>query len=736
MMTDIENPKQARALCSVCDIYCQVITEVPESGRVGDVVVKAADPRPLRANICMKGANSPTGLSHPNRVLHPLKRVGARGEGKWAQVSWDEAMDDIAARLKDVIDRYGPEGFAVSTSPWNTQVDSGASRRFMNLIGAPNWISGIALCAGNTSAINRLVYGWFPYPDYPNTKCIALFGHNPKLHSWTPIYNAIRRAQTERGAKLIVLDPRRSENALEADLWLPLKPGTDAAMCMGWLNVILSEGLYDEAFVKNWTHGFDDFRRRVDEFPLTRVADITGVDPELIAAAARMYATAGPSVIPWTPITDQQRNSTSAIRLMSSLRAVCGYLDVPGGEILHGFNPDIVHETEIERHDLLSDTQKAKQLGSEHHPAFTYRGMAELAEPAKRVWGHEWPNLISGNYMANPSVTFRAMADGDPYPVKAFFSLGNNTLMSFANMQLIERAIRNQDLLVAFEHFRTPTAQLADYIMPGDSWLERSALSDGFGWTAIVRPSQKTVEAPGECRSAYMFWHDLAVRFGLQNEFPWGSDEALLDYRVSRLGMTFAEFSSKHAYFMRKPQYRKYEETGFATPTGKVELYSTVLDNLGFDPLPYWRDAPPADPAWPLTMFMGVREDPYFQTGHRHIAALRARVPFPKMFITAEDAASIGLQDEEWADVVTPQGQVRMKAEIRDDMPKGVIRVPHGWWLPEVAEGDGTLSGALIHADALVCPDDDANLDVEQGIPHLKGLPCRVVPVGSEHPNS
>ena len=498
-----------RSLCSCCDVYCQVNVEVPESRRVGDVRVKAIDPRPLKANICMKGVHAPAGFSHPNRVLYPLRRSGPRGSGQWTQVSWDEAMQDIAARLERIVGAHGPEALAVSTSPWNTQTDNGACRRFMNLLGSPNWISGVALCAGNTAAVNRLVYGWFPFPDYTRTNCIVLFGHNPRRHSWTPIYNAIRQAQ-ERGAKLIVLDPRRSESAERADLWLPLKPGSDAAMCFGWLKVILDEGLYDKAFVERWTAGFDAFRARVDEFPLSRVSALTGVDAGLIAQAARTYATTGPAVIPWTPVTDQQRNSTSAIRLMASLRAVCGNLDVPGGELLHGFHPDIVNESELEMHEALSDSQRAKQLGAEDHPAFTYRAANLQREASRRVWGYEWPNIVSGSVMANPGAVFRAMADGDPYPVKAFFTLGNNTLMSFANMQLMERAIRNQDLIVAVEHFRTPTTQLADYILPGDAWLERNALCDSFGWTAIYRPSRKAVDPPGECRGVYDFWRDLA----------------------------------------------------------------------------------------------------------------------------------------------------------------------------------------------------------------------------------
>ena len=213
----------------------------------------------------------------------------------------------------------------------------------------------------------------------------------------------------------------------------------------------------------------------MDEFPLERVAAITGCDPEAIAAAARMYATNTPGVIPWTPITDQQRNSTFAIRLHCTLRALTGSLDLPGGEVMHGFHPDIVSESELELHEALPPAQKAKQLGADTHPAFTYRGMERLGEPARRVWGHEYPNIVTGCYMANPTATFRAMATGEPYPVKAFFTLGNNTLMGFANMQRIHAGILNQDLVVAVEHLKTPTAQLADFILPGDAWTERRA---------------------------------------------------------------------------------------------------------------------------------------------------------------------------------------------------------------------------------------------------------------------
>lgn len=711
-----------KVLCSSCDIYCQVGVETDGSGAVH---VKALDPRPDRANICMKGVHAPEGFGHPDRIRYPLKRVGARGEGRWERVSWNVALDEIAMRLQLIVQTHGPEAFAVSESPWNIQTGNGMSRRFMNLIGSPNWMSGVALCAGNTAAINRMVYGWYPYPDYTKTNCIVLFGHNPWKHSWTPVYNSIRQAQA-RGAKLIVLDPRRSENAELADIWLPLRAGTDAAMSLGWLNVIIEEGLYDKDFVERWTVGFDDMRRRAGEFPLERVAAITGVDPDTIVAAARLYATSGPAVIPWSPITDQQRNSTSAIRLQCTLRALTGNVDVPGGEILHGFHSGIVNDSELELHEMLADDQKAKQLGSAEYPAFTYRGTAPLKEPTTRVWGHEYANIVAGSYMANPTSVFRAMTEGAPYHVKAYFSLGNNTIMSFANMKLIYQALMNQELLVAFEHIMSPTAQLADYVLPGDSWLERPALSDGFGWTAIMRTSQQVLVPQGECRNIYDLWKGLADRMGIGARFPWRNQQEVLDHRVARLAASFEEFARDNAIHMEKPKFRKYEQTGFATPSGKVELRSSILEDLGFDPLPYFREDPVFDADFPLQAFTGVREPEYFQTGQRHIRSLRKRNPEPYAFLNPQDAQASGVEDDDWIEVVTRQGRCIVKASVRPDMPQGLVRVPHGWWKPESPQGKESLSGAWTHADAQICPDGPDYLDREQGIPHLRGIACAV----------
>lgn len=706
-----------RAVCAVCDIACQLDVTVED----GEVVKISPPSNPvIKDNFCVKGISAAKLYARSERLTTPLRRVGERGDGRFEEVSWDDALDDIAQRLRRVVETYGPEGFAVATSGWNTSVDNGMGRRFMNLLGSPNWTSGVAYCMGNTAAVSKFTIGWFPWPDLLNTDLIVLNGHNPRRHSWTPIYNFIRRAQ-QRGAKVIVLDPRVSGQADRADIHLQLRAGTDAAMYLGWLKVILDERLYDEEFVRDWTIGFDELRERVDEYPLLRVEEITGVPAVQIREAARMYATARSACMPWSPVTDQQVSSTSALRLQGIVKAICGHLDIPGGELLYGFNPEYVAETTLELHERLSPEQRAKQLGSDTHPAFTYRSGDLMAPHTERVYGHRHANIVMGSYMANPTALFRAMDTGDPYQVKAFFSLGNNTMMSFANQQQIRRGLMNQDLVVSHDLFMTPTAQLADYVLPGDTWLERPNIHDSWLWRSWLISSEKAVEPPPGCRGVFDLWRGLAVRMGFGDEFPWATVEEVLDHRLSPLGMSYEEFCDAHDMRIAPFEYRSYRTTGFATPSGKVELRASVLEELGFDPLPYYRE-PPSHPNHPFTLFVGVREDPFFMTGQRQLPSLRKMSPLPKVFVHPDDAAAQGLADGDWAEVSSTQGSISGVVEIRSEMLPGHLRVPRGWWFPELLDQlDG--AGAHEHNDANLIADSDDYLDFEQGVPQLKGFP-------------
>ena len=709
-------------ICTICDIGCQ-LRVTAENGRV--TKVQPHDSPALARNICYKGTAAPKIHDHEDRLRVPLKRVGERGEDRWQEIPYEQAMDEIAERLGRVVAEYGPEAFAVSTSGWNTQTTHGLDRRFMNLLGAPNWISGVSLCAGNTAAVNRLTYGWMPFPDIGNADCIVLLGHNPRKHSWTPIYNQIEGARA-RGAETIVVDPRVSDQAERATLHLQIRAGTDAALLLGWLKVILDEDLFDAEFVRDWCIGFDELRERGDEYPLERVAEITGVAPERIARAARMYATADGAVIPWTPITDQQLDSTSGIRLQSILRAITGNLDVVGGETLGGLPPGWRTEAELQLHDAITPQQRAKQLGYDKHPVYTYR-TAEMLQPyMEKVWGEPWVDQVMGCHMANPSEVFRAMADGDPYPVKAFFALGNNALLSYPNQHQIHRGLLNQDLIVAHEIFMTPTAMLADYVLPGDVFTERNHIADTWGWSNRLSLSEAVATPPEQASSTFRFWTDLARRMGFAEHFPWNTLEEVIDYRFEPSGRSFEEFRATKFMDVPVPKFRKYRKTGFATPSGKVELSSSILAELGFDPLPYHRPAPEPTEDYPYLVFSGVREDPFFQTGQRNVGVLRRRCPTPRFFVHPDDAARDGLVEGEWARLETPHGRVHAKVSLQAGMRRGHVRVPHGWWYPET-RGDVDLAGAFVSSDAVLTVDTDDVLDHEQGIPHFKGYPGRIV---------
>ncbi|MGB1884838.1 MAG: molybdopterin-containing oxidoreductase family protein [Gammaproteobacteria bacterium] len=723
-MLDKTEKSSKKVTCAMCDMACQLEGRFEGSQLVG---IHADDTHPLTPGaICIKAANALEYYSHPDRLLHPLKRIGRRGSGEWEQVSWDQALDEIATKLKALVGEHGPETVALTSNSWNTSVESGSIRRFMNLLGTPNYISGVSMCAGNTAAVSRMVCGWFPSPDFERTNLVVLGGHVPTKNNWSAMYVRLSRA-LERGAKMIVLDPRENPHVKNAAIWLPLHAGTDAAMYMGWIKYILDEGLYDKAFVDNWTVGLEQLRERLEEYPLERVAKITGVNQGLIEQAARLYAEAGPAVIPWVPMLDKQHNSTSAIRAQNIMRAVCGYLDVPGGELLSGFSPDVLTETDFELHERLPQEQKDKQLRQSYN-AFTYEGQAALREPTKRVYGREYANLITGCYMAHPPSVFDAMITGAPYPVKAFFVTGNNPLMSYANQTKVYQAIMNQELVVTFDLFKSPTAQLSDYILPGNSWLERDHLHDFWGWTNASMISHKLQDAPGECRGGYDLWKGLADRMGFGDEFPWGSTEEVYSERVKGLGMNWDEFKTEFDnLYVPEYEFRKYEQKGFATPSGKVELYSQLLADLGHDPLPYFVDRDdPKD--MPFRLFIGIRDDPYFHTAQRQVKKFRQNAPYPEMFMCAEDVETHGLNDGDWYDVTSPAGSISLKLKMRNDIPKGVIRVPRGWWIPEMDEGGEILSGAWLHADAILVPDTPEFMDREQGVVDMTRIPCKVSP--------
>lgn len=698
--------------CVFCDHCCCLSVEVENGSITGISPFDPAVPA-----ICSKPEMWESYVNHPDRVLNPLKNVGPRGEPKWIEISWETALDEIADQLKSIIAKYGSTSVAISAMPVNLQSGAGLVRRFANLIGTPNYITPMSLCVGNTAQIHRATYGWFTSANYEQSDCIVLFGQTRSPENWPQEYLRIMTAR-RRGAKLIVVDPRVSNMAEIADYHLRLRYGTDAALLLGWLNVIIEEGLYDRNFVEHKTVGFDRLAERVKKYPPERVADITGCDAELIRETARVYAQSEGAVIPWGVTTDMQKNSTSAIRCQCILRAICGFIGK--SEIILSPGAGVPSVSEIEMHDALPPEIKAKQLGTETYPLFTYKGAELYKDTSMQTYGRPFYNIADGSCMAHPPTLFAAMRTGKPYPVKAMLVLGNNTLLSFANQKGILDAFLQQELVVAYEHFVTPTAQLADYVLPGDMWLERPALGSSIEMGSRLTTSQQILAPKGDCKNIYDLLKGLADRMELTEYFPWENLEAFYDWRLSPLGMTWKEASQNPVIPLRPLA----DGTRFGTPSGKVELYSSVLEKLGYDPLPYFKE--PDDRSlvgeYPLTVFIGLREAPFYNTCLRQIPELRERLPEPLMLIHPFDAQKSGIEDGDWVWVETTTRKLRIKAQLDPVQPQGTIRIPHGWWKPEKPQGlMNHLSDAMLLNDGLILSDDPENLDPEQGIPNLRG---------------
>jgi anaerobic selenocysteine-containing dehydrogenase len=644
----------------MCQGGCGALIEVEE----GKAVRIRGDPlHPIsRGYLCAKGLASVEMAYHEGRLKHPLKREGERGGGRWVRMSWDEVLNEIAYRLLEIKDKYGAEAVVFahgSPRDYGHLVD-----RLANAFGSPNLTSTAYACYLPRLLCSILTCGNLPIADYdgcPN--CILIWGCNPIDTSPDEYCAAQVLRALERRPRLIVVDPRRTWLASKADLWLQLRPGTDAALALGMLHVIIEEGLYDKAFVEKWTVGFDRLKERVKAFTPKRVEEITWIPAELIEEAARLYASIKPACIHWGVKIEHGINCTNAVRALLSLMAITGNLDVPGGNVFPSA-PPVVRHAEIILRRSLPEEKRRKMISSEHKL---------LAEMGSNV---------------PPTSVVKAILEGKPYAIKAMIAFGTNPLLTWPNPKRVREALLKLDLLVVVDLFMTPTAELADYVLPAASWLEVDDVAFYFYRAGYVMARRKAIEVE-ECWPDHKIVIELAKRLGLHNAF-WDSVEEYLDYVLSPSGMKWKEFAE--VGFIQAPlRYKKYESEGFRTPSGKVELYSSTLESRGFDPLPNYVE-PPETPysrpdlaeKYPLILTTGAKSPYFFHSEGRQLPSLRKLQPDPQLEIHPQTAVSLGIKDGEWVWVETQRGRVKMRAKLTDGIHPKVVSAPHAWWFPEM----------------------------------------------------
>ena len=685
-----------KTTCSICGHnQCGVLVEV-KGGEVMRIAADKDDPM-SQGSVCPKAMASVQILYHPDRVQYPMLRDGPRGSGKWKRVSWDGALDLIASKLNGIKRESGPEAVVMARGT-NRGSWIRLFNRFANAFGTPNWTeSGGAQCFTPRSLAQNLTFGGIAleWPDPPSSSCVVVWGANP-TSSWAPKSKKLMEAKG-RGAKLIVVDPVQGALGSKADIWLPVRPGTDVALAMGMINAIIAEGLYDEDYVRKHCTGFEELKERVRGFTPEKASEITWVPRERILEAARTYARSKPAAIMISATFDETIDPLQLGRSVSILASITGNVDVAGGNIF----PETAGQVYIDTNDFILVEDLPKELDE------------------KRLGAQEYPLLsryLKVNFpMAHYPTVLKAILTGKPYPVRAMFVMGGNPALSIANSRMAVEALKSVEFLAVADLFLSKTAELADVVLPAASWLEQDGLADTAQATYGPLRVRRKVATVGEARSDTWMMIELARRMGLRHF--WGSEREYLDYILSPLGITFEQLSSSGGVIDHVPHVGSRLRDGFNTPSGKIELYSKWLEEKGYDPLPFYtepHESPYSRPDlardYPFVMTTGRRVSTYFHTAQRNIPALRDVNPDPLVEVNSRTARSLGISDGDWVTVETPYGRMRSRAKLTEGIHPKVIGVQHGW--------DGDADDNLL-TDNRVCA-------VGVGTTPLRGLLCNI----------
>ncbi|MBM4333643.1 MAG: molybdopterin oxidoreductase [Deltaproteobacteria bacterium] len=668
----------------------------------GKIVKIEGDPEsPLnRGTVCAKGIAQLERLNHPERLRYPLKRAGAKGEGKWQRISWEEALSTIAQKIRERVEQ-GEERSIAFAQGTPKGLELYMMIRLANVLKVPNVATPGSICHMPRETGSLITCGFFPVPDYDYPPALVLvWGSNLFQTNEEGIIGSQLRRALDRGARLITIDPRKTLLAAKTHLWLQPRPGTDLALALGMLKVILDEELHDREFVEKWTVGFAELREHLKKYPLKHVSEITWIPEEKIAQAARLYACTKPACIQWGNALEHNINSVQCVRALMILKAVTGNLDHPGGNVNRA-SPPLMRPGEFVLGKSFGD-KREKLLGPE------FRLAAQM--------GFTPSQLI-----------VKTILSGKPHPIQVMYLQGGNPLLSYANAKETFRALQHLDFLAVAEIFMTPTAQLADIVLPAATNFEfddigHYGLPHGF---TLARP--KVVDPPEECWPDSLILNELGKKLGHEKSF-WPDLNACLDEVLKPARLTFEDFK-KVGMLKGDWAYKSYEKKGFQTPSGKVEIYSSRFKDWGYDPLPVYRGLPELAEGYPeLTrryplILTSAKDAHFFHSAYRNIPSLRKLSPDPVVLLNPETAEKLNIQEGDWAFIETPRGTIRQKAAFDADLHPDVVIVAYGWWFPE--RPDLELSGWK-ESNINVLTDNDPPYEPAIGSTNLRAIPCRV----------
>lgn len=728
-----EGVEVVKSLCYFCHANCGVLAYVKD----GDVIKIEGDPNySNQGGLCCRGTSALLHVNHPARVNHALKRVGEKGAGQWEQIPYDQAIQEVADKLNQIKAESGAE--AVASAGGTTRTDDFARRRFLNQFGTPNGFHNALLCWIPTFMAETCVAGWSPFEtDLGAAKSLIMWGFNPGASTLGGMrgYTDLQK----QGLKIIVVDPRYSETASKADLWLPLRPGSDAALALALLHTIIYEFMYDFDFVDKWCDGFDELRDHVADYTPEWASEITWLEPDLIRQCARMYAMNKPGCIQWGCTWDQiGRASTTGSHALALIRAICGNLDVPGGDGMPGPALNFLTDEELELNELLPEEMKAKQIGSDKFKLTSWPGYQLISDNAKRTWGKtlpsEWFCEAHG-----PSV-FKAILTGDPYQVRALICNATNPINSYGDAKMTLEALKKVEFLVVVDYWMTPTALFADYVFPAAGALERPIIVTHYGATDSVMGGRRAIQPKYDRHDDFTFWRKLGLACGQDPaNWPWENIEECYYDIIKPLGLPITCWNDFVDYFrMYYPplhQNKFIANGGFWTPSGKVECNSSILRELGYVGMPTYVgcieneiDTPELCEEYPIVLTTGGGFMPYHHSEHFNMPGIRFLYPDPYFSINPHLAEKLGIAYGDWCWIETRRGRIKMRANVEAEVHPNVVFAPRGWWFPE-RDGSADLDnpfGCLESNVNVLTSVDDEHCDPMGGSWANRGLMCKV----------
>lgn len=692
--------------CGMCQGGCKVKVTV-ENGKITRVEPDKESPQ---GRVCARGALTPELLYSPDRISYPLIRTGEKGEGKFRRATWEEALDYAAELLKQTKETYGArslasyQGRGVLGMPVARIMSGKEEPCFMKRLGSPNDFNAGSICNMASSTVTPVTTSGLNtrqmIQDVGNSDYIFVWGKNPMTDCGPRgEYHNIKVAK-ERGAKIIVIDPRKMGMGELADLWIPVIPGADGALALAMLKLIIDTERYDKKFVAEYTRGFEQFKAYLETLELETLARLCGVSLSQIRELTDIFcSTEKISLIAYTGL-EYQLSAIQNNRAIFTLWAITGKLDVEGGIY---FNCQNVPAFEL------------YELPSENVPV----GVREFPMFYKFVEG--------GQFCRFP----KAVLEDDPYPVRALLLAGGSPVLTFPDSSKWREVYKKLDCLIVLDRYMTEDARFADVVFPASTMFETwSTMIDADGNPSLQAPA---VEAFEECRDDVLILSALAKRLGIGEDYPENEEELkkwLLEKEAPSAGDWRGPVSQKERI------YRKYEtgalrsdgKPGFPTPSGKFEICSVYLEENGFTPYPEYQDMRSLPEMkredLPFTMTTGARSMYRMGVFGANLPGVEKLEPYPYMDLSQEDAKELGIADGDWACVVTPFGEGRFKVRVCE-MARRCIHIPHGGgseYMPEAwRSGNVNELTSLEYNDPIT------------GFVTMKSVPCRVEKATSEN---